>query len=47
MSLTDDRVTSWEHRPGEQPNMTIDEFHEVNATLRTTRGWSRRSPSAA
>jgi primary-amine oxidase len=34
VSLTGDRVTSWEHRPGEQPNMTIDEFHEVNDTLR-------------
>ncbi len=34
VSLTDDRVASWEHRPGEQPNMTIDEFREVNATLR-------------
>jgi primary-amine oxidase len=34
VSLTEDRVASWEHRPGEQPNMTIDEFREVNATLR-------------
>src|SRR4051812_6294301 len=34
VSLTDDRVVVWEHRPGEQPNMTIDEFREVNATLR-------------
>jgi primary-amine oxidase len=34
VSLTDDVVAAWEHRPGEQPNMTIDEFHEVNATLR-------------
>ena len=34
VSLTDDRVAAWEHRPGEQPNMTIDEFREVNATLR-------------
>jgi primary-amine oxidase len=34
VSLTDDRVATWEHRPGEQPNMTIDEFREVNATLR-------------
>ena len=34
VSLTGDRVTAWEHRPGEQPNMTIDEFREVNATLR-------------
>jgi primary-amine oxidase len=34
VSLTEDRVAAWEERPGEQPNMTIDEFHEVNATLR-------------
>jgi primary-amine oxidase len=34
VSLTEDRVVSFEHRPGEQPNMTIDEFHEVNETLR-------------
>jgi len=34
VSLTDDRVVAFEHRPGEQPNMTIDEFHEVNDTLR-------------
>ena len=34
VSLTGDRVKTWEHRPGEQPNMTIDEFHEVNEALR-------------
>jgi primary-amine oxidase len=34
VSLIDERVAAWEHRPGEQPNMTIDEFREVNATLR-------------
>jgi primary-amine oxidase len=34
VSLTEDRVVAWEHRPGEQPNMTIDEFREVNAALR-------------
>jgi primary-amine oxidase len=34
VSLTADRVETWEHRPGEQPNMTIDEFHEVNEALR-------------
>src|SRR3954463_6496560 len=34
VSVTDDRVVSFEHRPGEQPNMTIDEFHEVNDALR-------------
>jgi primary-amine oxidase len=34
VSLTEDRVAAWEHRPGEQPNMTVDEFHEVDAALR-------------
>jgi primary-amine oxidase len=34
VSISGDRVLSWEHRPGEQPNMTVDEFHEVNDTLR-------------
>jgi primary-amine oxidase len=34
VSLTGDRVEHWEHRPGEQPNMTVDEFHEVNDVLR-------------
>jgi len=34
VSLTGDRVETWEHRPGEQPNMTVDEFHEVNEALR-------------
>jgi primary-amine oxidase len=34
VSLTEDRVAAWEHRPGEHPNMTVDEFHEVNETLR-------------
>jgi primary-amine oxidase len=33
VSLTDDRVVAWEHRPGEQPNMTIDEYHEIDAAL--------------
>ena len=34
VSLTEDRVERWEHRPGEQPNMTVDEFHECNEALR-------------
>jgi primary-amine oxidase len=34
VSLTGDRVLSWEHRPGEQPNITADEFHECDAALR-------------
>jgi len=34
VSLTEDRVLSWEHRPGEQPNITADEFHECDAALR-------------
>ena len=35
VSLTEGRVISWEHRPGEQPNITADEFHECDAALRT------------
>jgi primary-amine oxidase len=34
VSLGEDRVVGWEHRPGEQPNMTVDEFHECNEALR-------------
>jgi primary-amine oxidase len=34
VSLTKDRVVSWEHRPGEHPNITADEFHECDAALR-------------
>ncbi|MEA2285884.1 MAG: primary-amine oxidase [Solirubrobacteraceae bacterium] len=28
------RVATWEHRPGEQPNMTVDEYHECDEALR-------------
>jgi primary-amine oxidase len=34
VSLDEERVASWEHRPGEQPNITVDEFHECDAALR-------------
>jgi primary-amine oxidase len=34
LSLTDDRVLTWSEVFGEQPNMTIDEFHEADETLR-------------
>ena len=34
VSLAEDRVVRWEHRPGEQPNMTVDEFHECDEALR-------------
>ncbi len=34
VSLTEDRVTDWEHLPGQQPNMTVDEWHECDAMLR-------------
>jgi primary-amine oxidase len=34
VSLTGDMVTSWEHLPGQQPNMTIDEWHECDQMLR-------------
>jgi primary-amine oxidase len=33
VSLTEDRVLSWEHRPGEQPNITVDEWHECDEAL--------------
>ena len=35
VSLTDERVVAWEPRPGEHPPMTPDEFHEVDAALRS------------
>ena len=28
VSLADDAAVSWEHLPGQQPNMTADEWHE-------------------
>jgi primary-amine oxidase len=34
VALTDDRVARWEHQPDGQPNMTVDEFHECDQTLR-------------
>ena len=34
VSLTDDAVESFEHQPGVQPNMTVDEWREVDVLLR-------------
>ena len=34
VSLTEDRVLSWEPQPGEQPNLTVDEWHEADHALR-------------
>ena len=34
VSLTGGVVASWEHLPGQQPNMTVDEWHECDAMLR-------------
>jgi len=34
VALGEDRVLAWEHQPDGQPNMTVDEFHECDATLR-------------
>jgi primary-amine oxidase len=34
VSLTADGVTAWEHLPGQQPNMTVDEWHECDEMLR-------------
>jgi primary-amine oxidase len=35
VSLTNDAVTAWEHLPGQQPNMTVDEWHECDVMLRS------------
>ena len=35
VSLAEDRVLAWEHRPGEQANLTADEFHDCDVALRT------------
>ena len=34
VSLTASEVTAWEHLPGQQPNMTVDEWHECDEMLR-------------
>jgi primary-amine oxidase len=34
VSLTGNEVTNWEHLPGQQPNMTADEWHECDEMLR-------------
>ena len=34
VSLSGDTVTGWEHLPGQQPNMTVDEWHECDQMLR-------------
>lgn len=34
VSLNSVEVTAWEHLPGQQPNMTGDEWHECNEMLR-------------
>ena len=34
VSLTGDEVTTWQHLPGQQPNMTVDEWHECDEMLR-------------
>jgi primary-amine oxidase len=34
VSLSGDEVTAWEHQPGQQPNMTVDEWHECDEMLR-------------
>jgi primary-amine oxidase len=35
VSLTGDKVAAWEHLPGQQPNMTVDEWHQCDAMLRS------------
>jgi primary-amine oxidase len=34
VSISGDRVLSWEHRPGEQGNFTVDEYSECNEALK-------------
>jgi primary-amine oxidase len=34
VSLTGDRLDSWEHLPDQQPNMTVDEWHECDELVR-------------
>jgi primary-amine oxidase len=34
VSLPDGAITHWEHLPGIQPNMTVDEWHECDEMLR-------------
>jgi len=34
VSLTGDAVSGWEHLPGQQPNMTVDEWHECDEMIR-------------
>ncbi|HTX27002.1 MAG TPA: primary-amine oxidase [Streptosporangiaceae bacterium] len=34
VSLGGDAVTAWEYLPGQQPNMTVDEWHECDEVLR-------------
>ena len=34
VSLAGSEVTNWEHLPGQQPNMTVDEWHECDEMLR-------------
>ena len=34
VSLGEDRVRSWQHQPGRQPNLTADEQHECDEALR-------------
>jgi len=33
VSLADDAVVAWEHLPGQQPNLTVDEWHECDEVL--------------
>src|ERR1700744_3726068 len=35
VSLAGDAVTAWAHLPGQQPNMTVDEWHECDVMLRS------------
>ena len=41
VSLTGDAVTGWEHLAGQQPNMTVDEWHECDEMIRAAPGRHR------
>ena len=41
VSLTGDEVSGWAHLPGQQPNMTVDEWHECDVMLRSAPAFIR------
>jgi primary-amine oxidase len=39
VSLSDGKITSWQHRAGVQPNIMLEEFFEVEAAVRANSDW--------